>query len=988
MTKPYETAQTFIGGPMDARKRDLLTRYMYGDRSMTAGERAWCADFTNASLARSGVAGTGSPMARSFLGWGDPTNTPREGDVAVMTRGNRHGPFGHVGFYAGPGDTPGTIKVLGGNQGPGGVNVSQVPTDRVLGFRQIPQASKGLEDVPGSGLPSLSLLPPRDRPYAPSPLKWDAAVAKAPRSPGPTIAEAPRSGGWQWPALSGSIAFGGPPPRTELPAPMAAGLRDVPRSLPAPVDVPRRSPSEFDARSFFDTLDRSSYASGGKTMPQKPRDQAIAAALDTARRYGGRTGYAEGGTPSMLDTAERINSPGRGTLAPIYDWLGSAASAVNADLNRDQHPLDAVLDPSARKFLGGLGTSYGLEAPASAAKVLSKGIDYARGRPEATDINTADVVNTALIASPLGKAMTHAPKATGAFAGLGAMALPADASPPQVAEGSVLDRLIEQRKALIEQRAKDQAERDLQSKGDPKRGIKPGVGKNHEGATKGMERIDEQIAKLDGMIEKELTVVQKRKFDESPEGVLLAEKAKKAFEEQQAEKERGRPVRERLLPGFLQDAVIPAATYAGYRLTKGIVGKQNAEHQGAINRFLEAQGANDVPAMALAQAQLQKLNNPGFWSSLGQGTKTALSALLPAEIRLGEAAIDLSKGPETRAFKEQSERLHDPYLLAADVGLPLLSSGLAYGAGSKMAKPYVERSLGKAIADSPNPYSGSGPLAAGYGRALELSESLGRLRQTGPASPAPAATPLRSSPIEEAVVVPPTPAPRLAERLPDYQAAAIPPPAPVVPANQAALPAPTQSPVKLPRGWSEVPNGRGSKFHDAEGNWAVLPKRLRKKDSAKSSTDGKGNKPGEGEFKRGGVVSRALDIARRYARGGRVLVGPVVGATGGRTDALPVDVPAGAFVIPSDVVSFLGENNSEAGFLKLTKAFGKPLARQTGDSVPIKISHGEFVVTPEQVAKLGNGDMDQGHKVLDQLVLKLRAEHIKSLQSLPPPATS
>ena len=938
-----------------------------------------------------------------------------------------------------------------------------------------------------------------------------ADIGRNPVAPGPAVAEAPR-GSWQWPVTRGSMAFGAP--RTELPAPMAAGLRDVP---PVPVERPPVRPSvpAFDARSFFDSLDRSSYQSGGTVMPQKPAQGGLAALLATAQRYGrahggrigynvggapdpssagipdwiaqlfanqggaanagdgsapmgfqqmagpmgqtpgggagappnvgpptagmptpqemwqrmvpqggpafqaaptgdgpggfmpmpgggpmgqraygGPVGYAEGGAPwaggnpDALETAERIREPGRGTLAPIYDWLGSAASAVNADLNRDQHPLDAVLDPSARKFLGGLGTAYGLEAPASAAKVLSKGIDYARGRPEATDVNTADVVNTAMIASPLGKAMTYAPKATGALAGLGALALPADASPPQAAEGSVLDRLIEQRKALMDQRAKDQAERDLQTRGDPKRGIKPGIGKDHKGATEGMARIDEQIVKIDRMIETELAAVQKRKYDESPEGVLAAEKAKKAFEEQQAEKERGRPVRERLLPGFLQDAVIPAATYAGYKLTKGIVGKQNAEHQGAINRFLEAQGANDVPAMALAQAQLQKLNNPGFWSSLGQGTKTALSALLPAEIRLGEAAIDLSKGPETRAFKEQSERLHDPYLLAADVGLPLLSSGLAYGAGSKMAKPYVERSLGKAIADNPNPYSGSGPLAAGYGRALELSESLGRLRQTGPAAPTPAATPLRSSAVEEATVVPPTIAAPAAPALaPPPASAAVPSPMLTKPlpspANEDAIP-------KLPKGHRWVEAGKGSKVQDTEGNWTKMPKTPKPKTKPEPLTKGKssksGTKPEDGEFKRGGLVSRALEVARRYATGGRVLVGPVVGNTGGRTDALPVDVAAGSFVIPADCVAHLGEGNNANGQLKLEKSFGKR-SRAQGGVVPIKISDGEFVISPEAVAKVGGGDIDAGHRALDALVRRIRADHIKTLQTLPGPAT-
>ncbi len=140
----------------------------------------------------------------------------------------------------------------------------------------------------------------------------------------------------------------------------------------------------------------------------------------------------------------------------------------------------------------------------------------------------------------------------------------------------------------------------------------------------------------------------------------------------------------------------------------------------------------------------------------------------------------------------------------------------------------------------------------------------------------------------------------------------------------------------------------------------------------------------------GGLVDRALSVARKYVSGGSVLVGPVVGATGGREDALPVDVPHGSFVVPADVVSHLGTGNSLAGMERLKEKFGEaaPRSRADGGAVPIRISDGEFVVSPEQVAKIGGGDMERGHKVLDQLIIKLRADHIKTLKSLPGPAKS
>lgn len=135
-------------------------------------------------------------------------------------------------------------------------------------------------------------------------------------------------------------------------------------------------------------------------------------------------------------------------------------------------------------------------------------------------------------------------------------------------------------------------------------------------------------------------------------------------------------------------------------------------------------------------------------------------------------------------------------------------------------------------------------------------------------------------------------------------------------------------------------------------------------------------------------VEKGLNTARQYATGGAVLAGPVVGPTGGREDALPVDVAHGSFVVPADVVSHLGTGNSLAGMKKLETTFGKSQSRSraSGGAVPIMISDGEFVLSPDQVAKIGGGDVERGHQILDKMVLKLRDDHIKTLKSLPPPA--
>lgn len=124
------------------------------------------------------------------------------------------------------------------------------------------------------------------------------------------------------------------------------------------------------------------------------------------------------------------------------------------------------------------------------------------------------------------------------------------------------------------------------------------------------------------------------------------------------------------------------------------------------------------------------------------------------------------------------------------------------------------------------------------------------------------------------------------------------------------------------------------------------------------------------------------------ANGGAVHTGPVVGATGGRSDKLPVDVENGAYVIPADVVSALGEGNTLAGMETLKKRYGQTYrgAMAAGGSVPIMISDGEYVISPAEVAAEGGGDMNRGHKILDSMVRKIRAQNIKRLASLPPPA--
>ena len=148
--------------------------------------------------------------------------------------------------------------------------------------------------------------------------------------------------------------------------------------------------------------------------------------------------------------------------------------------------------------------------------------------------------------------------------------------------------------------------------------------------------------------------------------------------------------------------------------------------------------------------------------------------------------------------------------------------------------------------------------------------------------------------------------------------------------------------------------------------------------------------------------------------------GPIHSSVAGRTDHLPMHVPEGSYVLPSDHVSGMAEGNSMAGFKVLKRMFhglpygggGLPYAARggpynsgkhpygqssplpygahmaqggTAHGVPIVAAGGEYVLTPEEGRDVGGGDLARGHRVLDQWVLRMRKELVKTLKKLPAP---
>lgn len=170
----------------------------------------------------------------------------------------------------------------------------------------------------------------------------------------------------------------------------------------------------------------------------------------------------------------------------------------------------------------------------------------------------------------------------------------------------------------------------------------------------------------------------------------------------------------------------------------------------------------------------------------------------------------------------------------------------------------------------------------------------------------------------------------------------------------------------------------------------------------------------------GGIANSqaALNIARAAkAHGGslhkhrkmKLHVGPIHSAVAGRTDHLPMHVPSGSYVIPADVVSGHGEGNTIAGFKVMRRTFGgtpygggkTPYGQSGGpygehlatggdaggedEGVPIVAAGGEYVISPQEVARVGDGDMDAGHRVLDDFVKQSRAGIVKTMSKLPGP---
>jgi uncharacterized protein (TIGR02594 family) len=95
----------------------------------------WCAIFANAmfALCNPPVPGTKSASSQSFRNNGNfvKINGPTLGAVTVFWRGSPTSGLGHVGFYRG--ETPGSVYVLGGNEGDM-VQIEPMSKNQLIGY--------------------------------------------------------------------------------------------------------------------------------------------------------------------------------------------------------------------------------------------------------------------------------------------------------------------------------------------------------------------------------------------------------------------------------------------------------------------------------------------------------------------------------------------------------------------------------------------------------------------------------------------------------------------------------------------------------------------------------------------------------------------------------------------------------------------------------------------------------------------------------------
>jgi len=155
---PLEVAKAWLGydeaNPEQAQALSaFFTKAGISDPStggaLDPNKTAWCAAWLNGVLFESGIEGSGSPVAKSFLDVGESVGNGdvQVGDIIVLDRPATNATWdGHVGIVSSI-NPDGTYQVLGGNQN-NSVSISTYGANNVVGFRRVtkPAVEQELND--------------------------------------------------------------------------------------------------------------------------------------------------------------------------------------------------------------------------------------------------------------------------------------------------------------------------------------------------------------------------------------------------------------------------------------------------------------------------------------------------------------------------------------------------------------------------------------------------------------------------------------------------------------------------------------------------------------------------------------------------------------------------------------------------------------------------------------------------------------------------
>jgi hypothetical protein len=757
------------------------------------------------------------------------------------------------------------------------------------------------------------------------------------------------------------------------------------------------------------------YADGGAPAEdERPRSPfAFARDADVAGRsaFGGLAGYADGGAPRDVDTSDvlaRYAAAERGTLAPLYEPLERLAregheavdkAYANNDI-RDTAPWNSAwfLDPALRSVLGRT-VAGASDLAGSGTKLLSKGIDYLRGRPEATEITPEDLGNVAPAAFPALRAVPRSVKIPTA-AGLVASLIGREAEAKEKRQESPLPASIPG--SVVADARTDAVANDpvlLSLKVQIAAQEKISNASPDAQTRTNRERAGIEAARLRDQYSARLTELTKSNLPFAQAHPDLAANWPLV--------QLGAPA----LTGYLTKTTGNLAERAARAPWNRTV---DAAERYMFPRFMKPDPARGTYQADKAAEYLKAEHGPALRGASDFMRDTGLPVLAGtvagAETSLFPEQYNKRNAPIGSKEREDAERRLEDFWATAAPGAAL---GFLGGLGGSHLVPTV----------GPGRYPGPSTEALKRLMGAERDASLGvpapRVPQgsgaelpRAPLSAEARALPEIASPLMDQSIVEAA-RPGLAARLGDYRKAAGQPPALEAPSSRLSPPSSdipllpgmglnsrgvpydlrTGHPIRS-RYWQPKDEGKGgsrSRSKDSESSAA-------KSEANEGATPEKISDPAdplywEGKNTRGMKDGGFIDgLTRKYASGG------AVGGTGllhsdvpGRTDHLPLNVKADSFVIPADIVSALGEGNTLAGSKQLDQMLGTgrpqdPRNFARGGDVPILAAGGEYMIAPDDVARIGGGDMKHGHRILESLIKQVRSGAIKRLKSLPGPA--